>query len=98
MQKFKKSISVLLAVMMVISMFTIIPITASAEDDAPADTYTVAGSSGAIFGTTWDATNTANDMTLEDGVYSITYADVQPEDAIQLKVVKNHAWGEAWGD
>ena len=100
MQKFKKPISVLLAVMMVISMFTIIPITASAEDDAPADTYTVAGSSGAIFGTTWGATNSANDMTLGDGgVYSITYENVEPASAIQLKVLKNHSWDEgSWGD
>ena len=64
-----------------------------------ADIYTVAGSSAAMFGTTWDATNTANDMTKgDDGVYSITYTDVQPEDAIQLKVVKNHSWAENWGD
>ena len=68
-------------------------------EPAPADTYTVAGSSAAIFGTTWDATNTANDMTLgEGGVYSIVYTDVQPENAIQLKVLKNHSWDEAWGD
>ena len=68
-------------------------------EPAPADTYTVAGSSAAIFGSTWDATNTANDMTKgDDGIWTITYSDVQPESAIQLKVLKNHSWDEAWGD
>ncbi len=63
------------------------------------DTYTVAGSLTAMFGTLWDASNSANDMTKGDGgVYSITYTNVQPENAIQLKVVKNHFWQEgSWG-
>ena len=82
---------------------TVEPTTAPVEpttEPAPVDhTYTVAGSSAAIFGTTWDAANTANDMTKGgDGVYSIVYTDVQPEDAIQLKVVEDHSWDHAWGD
>ena len=45
-----------------------------------ASTYTVAGSSAAIFnGTAWDASNEANDMT-----------------AVQLKVVKDHGWDESY--
>ena len=72
------------------------PTTEPTPDDA---VYTVAGSSAAIFGSTWDATNTANDMTKgDDGIWTITYTDVQPETAIQLKVLKNHSWDEAWGD
>ena len=34
----------------------------------------------------------------DDGIWTITYTDVQPEAAIQLKVLKNHSWDEAWGD
>ena len=72
------------------------PTTEPTPDDA---VYTVAGSSEAIFGSTWDATNAANDMTKgDDGIWTITYTDVQPESAIQLKVLKNHSWDEAWGD
>ena len=64
-----------------------------------ASTYTVAGSSAAIFnGTAWDASNEANDMTFNEatGLYEITYPNVQPEDAIQLKVVKDHGWDESY--
>jgi phosphoglycerol transferase MdoB-like AlkP superfamily enzyme len=40
-------------------------------------TYTVAGNNPAMFGTAWDPTNTANDMTKNgDGTYSITYTNV----------------------
>ncbi len=68
-------------------------------EPAPADVFTVAGSSDAIFnGTSWDASNEANDMTFNEatGLYEITYSNVQPEDAIQLKVVKNHGWDESY--
>ena len=64
-----------------------------------ASTYTVAGSSATIFnGTAWDASNEANDMTFNEatGLYEITYPNVQPEDAIQLKVVKDHGWDESY--
>uniref|UniRef100_UPI00292DFB16 pullulanase X25 domain-containing protein n=1 Tax=uncultured Ruminococcus sp. TaxID=165186 RepID=UPI00292DFB16 len=45
----------------------------------------------------WDSTNTANDMTKgEDGVYSITYKDVQAQD-ISFKVVTNHDWNPSYG-
>ncbi len=69
-------------------------------EPVPQDVYTAAGSSAAIFGTTWDAENTANDMTYNPatGLYEITYADVEAENAIQFKVLMNHSWDDAWGD
>ncbi|UKK49629.1 hypothetical protein L6475_06785 [Prevotella sp. E9-3] len=64
-----------------------------------ADTYTVAGNNSAMFGTAWDPTNTANDMTKnDDGTYSITYTNVYLEDDVQYKVVKDHSWNEAYPD
>ena len=55
--------------------------------------YVVAGSSVKIFGETWKPAETANDMTKgEDGNYSITYKNVEPEDDVQFKVVENHSW------
>lgn len=62
-----------------------------------ADTYTVAGSNPAMFGSSWDPTNAANDMTKNgDGTYSITYTNVYLEGNVQYKVVKNHSWDEAY--
>ena len=64
-----------------------------------ADTYTVAGNNSAMFGSAWDPTNTANDMTKNgDGTYSITYTNVYLEDDVQYKVVVNHSWNEAYPD
>jgi len=62
-----------------------------------ADTYTVAGNNSAMFGTAWDPTNTANDMTKNgDGTYSITYTNVSLTEDVKYKVVKNHSWDEAY--
>ncbi|MDO4882994.1 MAG: hypothetical protein Q3975_06565, partial [Oscillospiraceae bacterium] len=96
---FKKALSILLAIMLVVSSVSITAISVAAADGEETVTYTVAGSSAAIFnGTSWDASNTANDMTLDaaTGNYVITYANVQPADTIQLKVVKDHAWDESY--
>ena len=96
---FKKALSILLAIMLVVSSVSITAISVAAADGEETVTYTVAGSSAAIFnGSAWDATNVANDMTLDEasGNYVITYTDVQPADAIQLKVVKDHAWAESY--
>ena len=61
------------------------------------DTWTVAGSSLALFGTSWDATNADNDMTLVNGLYTFTRNNVElTVGAIQFKVVKNHDWGIAY--
>ena len=64
-----------------------------------ADTWTVAGSSTTLFGTSWDATDSNNDMTLVDGVYTWTKNAVTlPEGTIEFKVVKDHAWTVAYPD
>lgn len=63
------------------------------------DTYTVAGNNAAMFGSVWDPTYTANDMTKNgDGTYSITYTNVYLTEDVQYKVVKDHSWGEAYPD
>ena len=66
--------------------------------DVPtSDTYTVAGSSLELFGTSWDATNTANDMTLVNGLYTFTKNNVELTTAgFSFKVVYNHDWGVAY--
>ena len=62
-----------------------------------ADTYTVAGNNAAMFGSVWDPTYTANDMTKNgDGTYSITYTNVYLTEDVQYKVVKDHSWSEAY--
>ena len=54
MQKFKKPISILLSVMMIVSLFTIVPITASAVDDSVENWYT----------------STTDKLNKGDGIYS----------------------------
>ncbi len=78
---FKKALSILLAIMLVVSSVSITAISVAAADGDETVTYTVAGSSDAVFnGTAWDASNSANDMTLDaaTGNYVITYANVRP--------------------
>ena len=61
------------------------------------DTWTVAGSSTALFGTSWDETNTDNDMALEDGLYTWSKDNVELTTAgFSFKVVYNHDWGTAY--
>lgn len=63
------------------------------------DTWTVAGSSEALFGNTWDPTNTDNDMSLYEGtsVYILKKAGVALDaGTIQFKVCQNHAWTTAY--
>lgn len=62
-------------------------------DDA---VYSVAGTAG-LCGTEWDIGNTANDMTLVNGVYTITYENVAAGEHA-FKVVANHSWNNAYGD
>jgi len=68
--------------------------------ELPASTYTVAGNSAAIFGTEWDAQNTANDMELVDGIYTKTYEGVELTNdyEVEYKVVKDHSWEVNYGD
>ena len=61
------------------------------------DTYTVAGSSADLFGTTWAPANADNDITLVDGLYTWTKENVElSEGSFEFKVVVNHSWGEAY--
>ncbi len=65
---------------------------------AVTETYTVAGTPTDLFGTEWAPTNTDNDMTLADGVYTWqkTGLVLSGGTAVQFKVCKNHAWGTAY--
>ena len=69
------------------------------REEPIATTYTVAGTPDAIFGTVWDETNTANDMTESNGIYTFTKTGVElsADDEISFKVVKNHNWDTAYG-
>lgn len=66
-------------------------------------TYTVAGSSEALFGVTWDPTETTNDMTESTttaGLYTWSKENVAlsatGETPIEFKVCVDHAWGTAY--
>lgn len=69
------------------------------REEPIATTYTVAGTPEAIFGTAWDATNTANDMTENNGIYTFTKTGVEltAGDEIMFKVVLNHNWDTSYG-
>lgn len=64
------------------------------------DVFSVVGSSTAIFGKAWDKDDTSTEMTLdpEDGLYKLTLENVQPEENIYVRVIRNHAWSEDWGN
>ena len=98
-EKDKKFISLLLAVMLVFSCFTgVAAFTASAEDEVE-DVYSVFGSSAEVFGGVWFKENPLTEMTLDesDGLYKITFKDVEPTKMLQLKVLKNHDEDFSWG-
>ena len=93
----KKALAILLAVTMIFGVICASgAVTVSAVEDV---VYSVVGSSTAIFGKAWDKDDTSTEMTLdpEDGLYKLTLENVQPEENIDIKVIKNHDWGEAWG-
>ena len=59
--------------------------------------YTVAGSSTTLFGTAWDPSNTDNDMSLVNGLYTFSKNNVELTTAgFSFKVTVNHDWGEAY--
>ena len=66
----------------------------------PIETYTVAGSPAAIFGTDWDPTNVENDMTEQaDGTFALTKYNCQLAGSeLEFKVTDNHSWDNAWPD
>ena len=61
-------------------------------------TYTVAGGSAELFGTTWTPTITDNDMMKqEDGTYKWEKTGVTlPAGNVEFKVVEDHAWTHCW--
>ena len=62
-----------------------------------ATTYTVVGSSAALFGTAWAPTLEANDMTLVDGIYTIKFEDkTLPAGPIEYKIVTDHSYNVAY--
>ena len=57
-------------------------------------TYTIVGSSAALFGNTWDPSCTANDMTKDGATYTLTKTNITlAVGDVQYKVVREHAWG-----
>lgn len=62
------------------------------------DTWTVAGEPAALFGTTWDAGNTDNDMIeTSNGILTWSKENVTlSQGTVKFKVVKNHNWGTAY--
>jgi len=60
--------------------------------------WTIAGSSKALFGTDWDPTNSANDMTVQsDGTFKLVIKNkTLPKGKIEYKVAKDHDWGTAY--
>ena len=75
--------------------------TTLAEEPQPTHTYTVAGSPAGFFGTEWDTTNEANDITLnaETGKYewTSTEATLDADANVQFKVAEDHSWDVSYG-
>jgi len=72
-------------------------LTLSYSKSTASDTYTVAGNSTAVFGTAWDPSNTANDMTKQGNVWVKTYNNVPGGTALEFKVALNHSWSVSYG-
>ena len=79
-------------------IFTLIVMLAATLGMQAQDTWTIAGVK-ALVGSGWDATDTNNDMTANGSVFTLVKTDVMLKaGSYQYKVVKNHAWDEAYGD
>ena len=61
--------------------------------------YSVVGNNAAIFGASWNETNTETEMTLVDGIYQWTSGEFTVDNSydVRYKVVKDHSWDNAWG-
>ncbi len=96
MKVFKKSLAVLLAVMM---LFSVMAIAVSAADETPdaGTTWIIAGTANLCGGDGWDPTDTSNALTKgEDGIFTKTYTGLA-EGTYEFKVT-NGSWDEAYGD
>ena len=60
--------------------------------------FTVAGTPASVFGTAWDPSNTANDMTLVGGLYTWTKqnVDIIAGTTVAFKVAANNSWDFSW--
>lgn len=79
---FKRVLSLAMALVMLLSFA---PVPHAHAADA---TYIVAGVEG-LCGTNWNPTDVNNQMTLVDGLYTKTFADVHAGESYQFKVVEN---------
>ena len=63
-------------------------------------TWTIAGSSEAVFGTSWDPTNTDNMMTKQqDGSFELIKHSIELDaTTFEFKVCANSSWDESYGD
>jgi len=102
---FKKALSLLLALMLIVTSVSITAISVSAaEGDEGTEPVvypvTVAGSNADLFGTAWTAGLEENAMTKQDdGTYTKVYEVAAPTNDISLKVVDNGNWiGNKAGD
>ena len=80
-------------------LFTLLTMLVACSAISMAATWTVAGSSAALNGTSdWAPSNTDNDMTLTGDVYTLTVTGCTLEagTTYKYKVVKDHAWDEAY--
>ena len=95
MKRTRKLILALVVVMSLLMAMAVAIIPASAMGSG--ETWTVAGNSASIFGSTWAPEKTANDMKYDSvsNVYYKIYTNV-PSGSIQFKVCKNHGWGTAY--
>ena len=76
---------------------TLLKVTRALVPPTPEHTYTVAGGSDVLFGTTWDPTNTANDMALVEGLYTWEKSELTlAAGNIGFKVCEDHAWTTAY--
>ena len=63
------------------------------------ETYTVAGSNTVILGSSWDPTDSNNDMSLVSGVFQLTFNDVVLSDnnpSCEFRIAVNHSWVTAY--
>ena len=102
---FKKALSLLLALMLIVTSIsvTLITVAAAGDDGEPQEetTFIVAGSPADIFGTAWDAENADNAMTAQDdGSFTKTYTVTKAYTDVQVKAVKNGAdwYGDETGN
>ena len=72
------------------------PATEDVTDAPVKHTYTVAGTPG-LCGSSWDITDTNNDMTeISDGVFQKVYTNVNAG-AIEFKVAEDYSWNNSFG-